>query len=115
MDEHLAFSLYKDIYNGIVLIAANLGHLPGLFYTICVKFDFKLNYYHKLLNMNNGDLERAVKELLLTAVGYADSFETFRHNLFHAMQDYSLEFVNVLKENDLDETFLPKFAVKDLL
>ena len=86
MDEHLAFSLYKDIYNGIVLIAANLGHLPGLLnYTLCVKFDFKLNYYHKLLNMNNGDLERAVKEILLTAVGYADSFEAFRHNLFHAM------------------------------
>ena len=69
MDEHLAFSLYKDIYNGIVLITANLGHLPGLFYTFYVKFDFKLNFYHKLLNMNNGDLERAVKELLLTAVG----------------------------------------------
>ena len=86
MDEHLAFSLYKDIYNGTVLIAANLGHLPGLLnYTLCVKFDFKLNYYHKLLNIYNGDLERAVKEILLTAVGYADSFEAFRHNLFHAM------------------------------
>ena len=55
MDEHLALLLYKDIYNGIVLIAANLGHLPGLFYTLCVTFDFELNYYHKLLNMNNGD------------------------------------------------------------
>ena len=65
--------------------------------------------------MNNGDLERAVKELLLTAVGYADPFEASRHNLFYAKQDYSLEFVNVLKESDLEETFIPKFAVKDLL
>ena len=44
------------------------------------------------------EIQRAVKELLLTAVGYADSFEALRHNLFHAMQDYSLEFVNVLKK-----------------
>ena len=105
----------QDIHKGVVLISENFAYLPEFIEKLCLQFNFNKNYYYKLMYIFNGNFEQAIKEILYTAILNADSFESFRHSLMQAMQDYPAEYEHVLKHHNLLETFLPKYAIRDLL
>ena len=94
---------FKDIHRGIIVIAQNLGDMPGLLQDICMTFNLSENFYHKVKRLNHGDMERAMKETLYEALCDSQSWEDFIRNLQYTMTQVGrpAQYQQLLTKHDL--------------
>ena len=96
---------FQEIYRGIDIISENMSDHPGIIKDLVFGFNFSHNYYHKLMRLNDGYLERAMKELLYTALGTCRNWKEFKETLHDIMTQPHLppEYLKLIRKYNLQD------------
>ena len=111
MDPNIPF---KDIFRGINIISEFMADRPGLLLDITHSFNLGDNFFSKVLRLNDGDLERAMREVLYKALAQTSSWETFVSTLEQGMHSAPVVYQRLICKYNIHHIYLTDSAMKKM-
>ena len=101
---------FKDIVRGINTLSENLADIkPSFLHHLAGYLSIGDNFYYKTIRLNKGNLDKAMKDILIEALGQCDTWDEFTRDLQSAMSDCQIpmEYRRILFRYDLQDAFMP--------